>query len=121
MHRPMVRKWRSRFAEYRLDGLIDEPRPGKPRTITDEQVEEVIVKTLESTPKDATHWSTRSMAREVGLTQSAVLRIWQAFGLAAPPPGDLEALKGPAVRGEGPRCRRALPEPARARRGAVCR
>ncbi len=81
VHRPMVRKWRGRFAEYRLDGLIDEPRPGKPRTITDEQVEEVIVKTLESTPKDATHWSTRSMAREVGLTQSAVLRIWQAFGL----------------------------------------
>jgi len=81
VHRPMVRKWRSRFAEYRLDGLIDEPRPGKPRTITDEQVEEVIVKTLESTPKDATHWSTRSMAREVGLTQSAVLRIWRAFGL----------------------------------------
>jgi transposase len=81
VHRPMVRKWRSRFAEYRLDGLIDEPRPGKPRTITDEQVEEVIIKTLESTPKDATHWSTRSMAREVGLTQSAVLRIWRAFGL----------------------------------------
>src|ERR1700683_381959 len=81
VHRPMGRKWRSRFAEYRLDGLIDEPRPGKPRTITDEQVEEVIVKTLESTPKDATHWSTRSMAREVGLTQSAVLRIWRAFGL----------------------------------------
>ncbi len=81
VHRPMVRKWRGRFAEYRLDGLIDEPRPGKPRTITDEQVEEVILKTLESTPRDATHWSTRSMAREVGLTQSAVLRIWQAFGL----------------------------------------
>ncbi len=81
VHRPMVRKWRSRFAEYRLDGLLDEPRPGKPRRITDEQVEEVIVRTLESTPKDATHWSTRSMARELGLTQSAVLRIWQAFGL----------------------------------------
>jgi transposase len=81
VHRPMVRKWRSRFAEHRLDGLVDEPRPGKPRTITDEQVEEVIVKTLESAPKDATHWSTRSMAREVGLTQSAVLRIWRAFGL----------------------------------------
>jgi transposase len=82
VHRPMVRKWRSRFAEYRLDGLLDEPRPGKPRTITDGQVEEVIIKTLESTPRDATHWSTRSMAREVGLTQSAVLRIWRAFGLA---------------------------------------
>jgi len=81
VHRPMVRKWRSRFAEFRLDGLIDEPRPGKPRTISDEQVEQVIVKTLESTPKDATHWSTRSMAAEVGLTQSAVHRIWRAFGL----------------------------------------
>lgn len=73
--------WRNRFAEHRLDGLLDEPRPGRPRTVTDEQVEEVIVKTLESTPKDATHWSTRSMAKEVGLTQSAVLRIWKAFGL----------------------------------------
>jgi transposase len=78
VHRPMVRKWRSRFAEFRLDGLIDEPRPGKPRTIS---VEQVIVKTLESTPKDATHWSTRSMAAEVRLTQSAVHRIWRAFGL----------------------------------------
>src|SRR5215207_4849586 len=76
-----VRKWRSRFAQRRLDGVLDEPRPGRPRTITDEQVEEVIVRTLETTPKDATHWSTRSMAREVGLTQSAVLRIWKAFGL----------------------------------------
>jgi transposase len=81
VHRKMVRKWRSRFAEFRLDGLIDEPRPGKPRTISDEQVEQVIVKTLESRPKDATHWSTRSMAAEVGLTQSAVHRIWRAFGL----------------------------------------
>jgi transposase len=76
-----VRRWRNRFAEHRLDGLTDDPRPGQPRKITDAQVEEVIVKTLESTPKDATHWSTRSMAREAGLTQSAVLRIWKAFGL----------------------------------------
>lgn len=76
-----VRKWRSRFASHRLDGLIDEPRPGRPRTISDAQVEEVIVKTLESTPKDATHWSTRSMAAEVGLSQSAVSRIWRAFAL----------------------------------------
>jgi transposase len=81
VHRGSVTKWRLRFSEHRLDGLLDEPRPGKPRTITDEQVEQVIVKTLESTPENATHWSTRSMAREVGLTQSAVLRIWHAFGL----------------------------------------
>ena len=79
--RPMVTKWRNRFAAHRLDGLTDEQRPGRPRTISDERVEEVIIKTLESTPKDSTHWSTRSMAREVGLTQNAVLRIWQAFGL----------------------------------------
>ena len=76
-----VRKWRNRFAMHRLDGLTDEPRPGQPRKITDAQVEEVIVKTLESTPKDATHWSTRSMAAEVGLNQTAVHRIWKAFGL----------------------------------------
>ena len=76
-----VTKWRQRFLERRLTGLADEARPGAPRTITDEQVEEVIVRTLESTPKDATHWSTRSMAAEVGLTQNAVLGIWQAFGL----------------------------------------
>src|SRR3981081_4710740 len=81
VHRPMVRKWRSRFAEHRLDGLTDEPRPGRPRTGTDEKVEAVIVKHLEATPKDATQWSTRSMASEVGLTQSAVLRISKAFGL----------------------------------------
>jgi transposase len=79
--RPPVTKWRRRFVEHGLDGLTDEPRPGRPRTISDEKVEEVIVKTLESTPKDATHWSTRSMAAEVGLSREAVGRIWRAFGL----------------------------------------
>src|SRR5215210_5242142 len=81
INRAMAAKWRSRFAEHRLDGLTDEPRPGRPRTITDEQVDAVITTTLERTPKDATHWSTRSMAAEVGLTQTAVSRIWRAFGL----------------------------------------
>ena len=79
--RPMVTKWRSRFAAERLDGLLDEPRPGRPRTVSDAQVEEVIVRTLETTPPDATHWSTRSLARELGLSQTAVSRIWRAFGL----------------------------------------
>jgi transposase len=81
IQRGTVAKWRSRFVVDRLDGLLDEPRPGRPRTISDEQVEAVIVKTLESTPKDATHWSTRAMAAESGLSQSAVARIWRAFGL----------------------------------------
>jgi len=79
--RPTVGKWRARFIERRLDGLLDEPRPGAPRKISDRDVEEVITKTLESTPKDATHWSTRSMAEACGLTQSAVSRIWRAFAL----------------------------------------
>jgi transposase len=76
-----ARKWRSRFLAERLDGLLDEPRPGRPRTVADEQVEAVIVRTLETTPKDATHWSTRSLAAELGMSQSAVSRIWRAFGL----------------------------------------
>ncbi|HEX5247718.1 MAG TPA: IS630 family transposase [Gaiellaceae bacterium] len=76
-----VSRWRGRFARRRLDGLHDEPRPGKPRSISDADVERVIVKTLEEQPKDATHWSTRSMAAATGMSQSAVSRIWRAFGL----------------------------------------
>ena len=76
-----ARKWRSRYLALGLDGLTDEPRPGRPRTVTDEQVEAVITRTLESTPANATHWSTRSLAAELGLSQSAVSRIWRAFGL----------------------------------------
>jgi transposase len=79
--RPTVTKWRSRFVARRLEGLADEPRPGAARTISDEQVERVLVMTLETTPKDATHWSTRSLARQVGMSQSAISRIWRAFGL----------------------------------------
>jgi transposase len=79
--RGTVGKWRSRFETQRLDGLHDEPRPGAPRTIGDNDVETVIVKTLEETPADATHWSTRSMAKATGMSQSAVSRIWRAFGL----------------------------------------
>jgi transposase len=76
-----VGKWRGRFAERGLDGLHDEPRPGKPRSISDEDVERVIVKTLEEQPIGATHWSTRSMAQATGMSQSAISRIWRAFAL----------------------------------------
>lgn len=76
-----VGKWRTRFIEKRVDGLLDEPRPGAPRKITDEEVERVLTLTLETTPRDATHWSTRSMAHRAGLSQSAISRIWRAFAL----------------------------------------
>ena len=76
-----VGKWRQRFVEDRVDGLLDEPRPGTPRRITDEQVEAVIVKTLESTPRGETHWSTRSMAKATGYSAMAISRMWRAFGL----------------------------------------
>ena len=76
-----VSKWRNRFALSRLDGLLDAPRSGAPRTIDDARVDAVIARTLETAPRNATHWSTRSMARETGLSQTAVSRIWRAFGL----------------------------------------
>jgi transposase len=76
-----VVKWRKRFLERRLDGLIDEPRPGAPRKITDTDVEAVVVRTLEEAPTDATHWSTRDLAKKAGMSASSVGRIWQAFGL----------------------------------------
>jgi transposase/transcriptional regulator with XRE-family HTH domain len=78
---PTVGKWRRRFCELRMDGLCDEPRPGRPRTITVEQVEKVVVDTLESTPKDATHWSRSKMAERSGLSRSTIGRIWGAFDL----------------------------------------
>ncbi|BBY60184.1 hypothetical protein MSAR_33200 [Mycolicibacterium sarraceniae] len=82
VHRSTVRKWRNRFVEYRCDGLLDEPRPGRPRVVGDERIKDLITATLETTPPDATHWSTRSMAEHLGLSQSMVSRVWRAFGLA---------------------------------------
>jgi len=76
-----VTTWRTRFLDKRLDGLADEPRPGAPRAIDDERIEEVIVKTLEATPANATHWSRASMATETGLSRSTIGRIWKSFGL----------------------------------------
>src|SRR5213083_916735 len=79
--RQTVGRWRARFVSKRLDGLLDEPRPGAPRQITDEHVERVVRWTLETKPQDATHWSTRAMAKRSGLSQSAISRIWRAFAL----------------------------------------
>ena len=79
--RPTVTTWRSRFLAGRVDGLFDEPRPGRPRTVSDAQVERVIVETLETKPADSTHWSSRQMAAATGLSQSTVSRIWRTFGL----------------------------------------
>ncbi|GAB3628394.1 transposase [Pandoraea terrae] len=76
-----VSKWRARFVAHRLDGLLDAPRPGAPKTINDSHVDAVIAKTLESAPAGETHWSTRTMAREMKISQTAVSRIWRAFGL----------------------------------------
>jgi transposase len=77
----MVGKWRSRFLESRLEGLYDEPRPGAPRKVSDDQVEKVVIQTLESTPRGQTHWSTRGLAQASGLSRMTISRIWQAFGL----------------------------------------
>ncbi len=78
---PTVGKWRRRFIESRLDGLLDDPRPGRPASVTADQVEDVVVATLESTPKNATHWSRTSMAERSGLSKSTIGRIWRAFEL----------------------------------------
>jgi len=76
-----VGKWRSRFVSQGLEGLLDEPRPGTPRKVSDADVEKVLTTTLESLPRDATHWSTRSLAQQAGLSRSTISRIWRAFGL----------------------------------------
>jgi len=78
---PTAKAWRERFVERGLDGLCDEPRSGAPRSIDDDRIEEVVRTTLEETPPNATHWSTRSLAKRSGLSQSTVGRIWRAFGL----------------------------------------
>jgi transposase len=79
--RGMVVKWRARFLKQRLEGLYDEPRPGAPRKVSDEQVERVVIQTLQSTPRGQTHWSTRELAKTTGLSRMTISRIWHAFGL----------------------------------------
>ena len=80
-----VGKWRERYRRYRMAGLDDEPRPGAPRKVTDEQIQEVIRKTLECKPGDGDRWTSRSLAEEVGLSQATIVRIWKAFGLQTNP------------------------------------
>src|SRR6202162_5356164 len=77
----MVGKWRARFLKGGLEALYDEPRPGTPRTVSDAQVEQVVIQTLESTPRGETHWSTRGLAKATGLSRMTIRRIWRAFGL----------------------------------------
>jgi transposase len=116
-----VGKWRQRFIERGVDGLLDAPRPGVPRKIDDVKVQSVLVETLESQPSGATHLSTRSMARHSGLSISSIGRIWLAFGLQ---PHRMETFKlsgDPLFVAKGPRHRRALPQPARPRPGFVRR
>src|SRR5438876_10865324 len=103
-----VGRWRGRFAARGLDGLHDEPRPGKPRSIGDDDVERVIVKTLEEQPPNATHWSTRSMAAATGMSQTAISRIWRAFGLKPQHSAAFELSRDPRFTDKSPRHRRAL-------------
>jgi transposase len=81
VHAKTVCRWRARFLRRQLEGLVDAPRPGAPRTISDEQVEQVITNPLEETPADATRWSTREMAQATGMSQTAMVRIWRVSGL----------------------------------------
>ncbi len=112
--------WRNRFAIARLDGLYDEPRPGAPRQIGDDEVAETIRKTLETRPKGATHWSLRTMAEAVGHSPSTIHRM-AGFRLAAASLGNLQTLVGPSVCGEGARHRWSLSVAARARGRSLCR
>ncbi len=113
-----VGKWRGRFVQDRVAGLMDEPRPGAPRQITDEQIEDVIVRTLESTPKGATHWSTRDMAKTTGLSHMTINRIWRAFGLQPHRTETFKLSPDPLLI---EKVRDIVPQPARPRRGLLRR
>ena len=130
--RQTVALWRSRFAAHRLEGLVDAPRSGAPRSIDDAAVERLVALILEEAPANATHWSTRSMARRTGMSQSAVSRIWRAFGLRphqadtfklSADPAFVEKVRdgSPSNPFDGSPGRWSLPRPTRSRAGAVRR
>jgi transposase len=106
-------KWRRRFAEQGIKGLSDAPRPGVPRRILDEQIERAITTILESVPRGATHWSTRLLARELGMSQTVISRIWRAFALAPHRSETFKLSTDPHFIDLGNGHRRAVPQPAR--------
>jgi len=112
VHQATVGKWRSRFIERRLGGLCDEDRPGRPPSVTDEQVEHVIIDTLERTPEDATHWSRASMAKNSGLSKAGDRADLEGVQAQAAPGRWFQGEHRPAVHREGARCGRAVREPA---------
>jgi transposase len=115
--RTTVAKWRHRFAADRLEGLGDAPRPGAARQIGDDVVEAIVVETLETTPRDATHWSTRALAERHGISRQTVSEIWRAFGLKPYRQEEFKVSPDPDLGREGPRPGRALPVPAGRGRG----
>jgi transposase len=115
----MVGKWRSRFLEARLEGLYDEPRPGAPRKVSDDQVEKVVIQTLESTPRGQTHWSTRGLAKASGLSRMTISRIWHAFGLQPYRADTFKLSPDPQLIEKSARHCRSVYEPARACAGVL--
>ena len=101
VHEATVCKWRGRFVNKRVDRLLDEPRLGTPRKISDETVERIVTLTLETTPTDATHWSTRDLAKRIGVSQSTISRIWRAFKLQ---PHRIETFRSPMILSSSRRC-----------------